>query len=193
MRVVVAITGATGAVYGITLLKALAGAGVETHLVISRWAGETIRLETDFSPEQVAKMAFRCYSPDDQGAPPASGSFRHGGMVIAPCSMKTLSAVASGYADNLISRAADVTLKEKRPLILLPRETPLSVIHLENMIRVARAGAVIMPPMPSFYHRPETIGDIVNQTVGRVMDLLGIENSMVRRWDGRALKIQEKE
>ncbi len=182
MRIIVAITGATGVVYGITLVRELARVGVETHLILSNWAQRTLELETDYKASTVGALASRTYREDDLAAPIASGSFRHGGMVIAPCSMKTLAAVAHGYASNLISRAADVTLKEKRRLILLPRETPLHEIHLENMLKLARAGAVIMPPVPAFYHRPATITDLVTQTIGRVMDLLGIDNDAAPRW-----------
>lgn len=182
MRIVIGITGATGAVYGITLVRELTGAGVETHLVLSHWARRTIELETDYQIEAIGKLATRVHSVDDMAAPVASGSFRHGGMVVAPCSMKTLAALAAGYTENLITRAADVTLKEKRPLILLPRETPLHEIHLENMLKLARAGVTIMPPVPAFYHRPTTITDLVTQTTGRVMDLLGLDNSLTPRW-----------
>lgn len=184
MRVIVAITGASGAVYGVTLLRELARAGVETYLVYSKWARRTIELETGYQTGTIDAMATRVYREDDLAAPISSGSFKHQGMVIAPCSMKTLAALAAGYADNLISRAADVALKEKRRLVLLPRETPLHEIHLENMLRLARAGAVIMPPVPAFYHRPATITDLVLQTVGRVMDLLDVENSLAPRWQG---------
>lgn len=184
MRIVVAITGATGAIYGVTLLKALARCGVETYLVYSKWARHTIELETDYNAKTINALATRVLNCDNLAASIASGSFRHDGMVIAPCSMKTLAALAHGYTDNLISRAADVTLKEKRQLILLPRETPLHEIHLENMLKLARAGAVIMPPVPAFYHQPATITDLVLQTVSRVLDLLGIENNLTRRWPG---------
>lgn len=184
MRIVVAITGATGAVYGITMLRELARTGVETHLVISNWARRTIELETDYKVNTIDTLASCVYESDNLAAPISSGSFQHQGMVIAPCSMKTLAAIATGYTDNLISRAADVTLKEKRRLILLPRETPLHEIHLENMLKLARAGAVIMPPVPAFYHRPATITDLVLQTIGRVLDLLHIENSLTHRWSG---------
>ncbi len=182
MRIVIGITGASGAVYGITLVRELTRAGVETHLVVSRWARRTIELETDYKIEDVNKFAARVHDAGDLAAPIASGSFRHNGMVIAPCSMKTMAALASGYSDNLITRAADVTIKEKRPLVLLPRETPLHVVHLENMLKLARAGAIIMPPLPAFYQRPTTITDLVMQTTGRVMDLLGIDNSLAPRW-----------
>jgi len=182
LRIVVGITGATGAIYGITLVRELTRAGVETHLVLSQWAKRTIEIETDYKNISIGQLAATTHDADDMTAPIASGSFRHGGMVIAPCSMKTLAALATGFADNLITRAADVTMKEKRPLILLPRETPLHEIHLENMLKLARAGAVIMPPVPAFYHRPTTITDLVMQTTGRVMDLLGIDNSLAPRW-----------
>lgn len=177
MRIVVGITGATGAVYGITLVRELTRAGVETHLVLSRWARRTMEMETGYKIGSIEQLAAVTHDPEDMTAPIASSSFGHDGMVIAPCSMKTLAALAVGFADNLIARAADVTIKVKRPLILLPRETPLHEIHLENMLKLARAGAVIMPPVPAFYHRPTTITDLVTQTTGRVMDLLGLKNS----------------
>lgn len=182
MQIVVGISGASGAIYGITILKHLRACHIETHLVMSRWAHRTIELETDYTPEQVAGLAHHCYQADDMAAVVSSGSFAHGGMVIAPCSMKTLAAIACGFSDNLIARAADVTIKEKRKLILLPRETPLSPIHLENMLKLARIGVVIMPPMPALYHRPETAEDVVNQSAGRALELLGIENDLYRRW-----------
>ncbi|MGB9802834.1 UbiX family flavin prenyltransferase [Desulfofundulus sp.] len=183
MRIIVGITGASGAVYGITLLEQLKISGIETHLILSPWAAKTITLETRWTPEQVMARASYSYASSDLAAPVASGSFVHHGMVIAPCSMKTLASIAWGYSDNLITRAADVTIKEKRPLILMTRETPLNAIHLENMLKLARLGVVIMPPVPSFYQHPETIEDLVLQTTGRVLDLLGIENNLVTRWE----------
>lgn len=182
MRIVVGITGASGAVYGITLLEQLKLLGIETHLILSPWAAKTIALETRWTPEQVMALASYSYAATDLASPVASGSFIHQGMVIAPCSMKTLASIACGYSDNLIARAADVTIKERRPLILMTRETPLNAIHLENMLKLARLGVVIMPPVPSFYQHPETIEDLVLQTTGRVLDLLGIENNLVKRW-----------
>jgi len=182
LRIVVGISGASGAIYGITILKYLQSCHVETHLVMSRWAHRTIELETDYTPEQVAALAHRCYRTDDMAAAVSSGSFAHSGMVIAPCSMKTLAAIACGYSDNLIARAADVTIKEGRKLVLLPRETPLSAIHLENMLKLARIGVVIMPPMLALYHRPASVEDVVNQSTGRALDLLGIENDLFQRW-----------
>ncbi|HOV79717.1 MAG TPA: UbiX family flavin prenyltransferase [Bacillota bacterium] len=182
MRVLVGITGASGAIYGITVLKLLKECGVETHLIMSDWAKRTIELETGRTPDQVASMASCCYRPGDMAAAVSSGSFRHRGMVIAPCSMKTLAAIACGYSDNLIARAADVVIKEGRKLVLLPRETPFSPVHLENMLKLARIGVTIMPPVPAFYHRPQTVEDLVTQTAGRVLDLLGIDNDLFPRW-----------
>lgn len=185
-KIVLAMTGASGAIYGISLLDQFNKAGIETHLIISFAARQTIRMETNISIEEIEKKTYSVepYSVGNMAAPPASGSFLHDGMVIAPCSMKTLSAVASGYADNLIARAADVTIKERRKLILLVRETPLSPIHLENMLKLARLGVVIMPPVPAFYNRPQSIEDMVSHITGRVLDCLGIENSLVKRWQG---------
>lgn len=182
MRIVLGMTGASGAAYGVTILEELNRLGIETHLIISKWARKTISLETDYKYDQIAAMAYRHYGPEEMTAGPASGSFQHRGMVIAPCSMKTLAAIASGYSDNLISRAADVTIKERRPLVLLVRETPLSPIHLENMLKLARLGVSIMPPVPSMYSRPATLEDIFRQTAGRTLDLIGIENRLVQRW-----------
>lgn len=184
-RLVVAMSGATGAIYGIRLLEVLREiAGTEVHLVLSHWAEQTIRLETPYSPEQVRRLADCCYPVDDVGAPIASGSFLAAGMVIIPCSMKTVAAIANGYADNLIVRAADVMLKERRRLVVVARETPLSEIHLENMLRLTRAGGIIVPPVPAFYFRPQTIADLVDHLVGRVLDLLEVPNGLSRRWEG---------
>jgi 4-hydroxy-3-polyprenylbenzoate decarboxylase len=183
MKLTVGITGATGAIYGIRLLEALKKYNVTTYVIISKWAKETITLETDYEIDYVCSLADRVFSNDDLAAALSSGSFHTDGMVIAPCSMKTIAGIASGYTDNLIIRAADVTLKECRKLVLVARETPLNVIHLENMCRLAKAGAVIMPPVPSFYSKPETIDDIVNHTVGRLLDLFGIyDNNLAGRW-----------
>lgn len=183
-RIVVAMTGASGAIYGIRLLEALREEPVETHLVMSQWARKTIAWETDYRATAVAKLATVVYAEDEMGAPIASGSFPTDGMVVAPCSMKSLAAIATGYCENLIHRAADVALKERRPLVLLVREAPLSVIHLENMLRVARAGAVVSPPVPAFYARPRSIEEMVDHTVGRLLDHFGVEKGLVRRWGG---------
>jgi len=184
-RLVVGMTGATGAVLGIELLRQLQGcADVEAHLVVSRWARATIHLETGLSAGDVESLADVVYSWDDQSAAISSGSFRADGMVIAPCSMKTLAAIRMGYADGLIARAADVTLKERRRLVLVPRETPLSQIHLENMLELARVGAAIVPPMPAFYNHPASVGDIVDHIVTRILDQFDIESPGAQRWNG---------
>jgi 4-hydroxy-3-polyprenylbenzoate decarboxylase len=177
-------TGATGAIYGVRLLEVLRDTPVETHLVVSEWARRTIAIETGHRPEAVFGLARRTYRADNQAAAISSGSFLTNGMIIAPCSVKTLAAIANGFADNLVARAADVTLKEQRRLVLLVRESPLHVIHLENLLKVARAGAIVMPPVPAFYARLESLDDLVDHTVGRVLDLFGVEHSLVRRWGG---------
>jgi polyprenyl P-hydroxybenzoate/phenylacrylic acid decarboxylase-like protein len=184
MRLIVAMTGATGAVYGIRLLKALQHLGVERHLILSRWAEVTIVKETGLSVSEVCTMASVMHSPVNQSATISSGSFRHDGMVIAPCSMKTLAALRSGYADGLIVRAADVSLKERRRLVLLARETPLNDIHLENMLALSRMGAIIAPPVPAFYNNPQSVEELVDHTVGRVLDLFGLEMPQLKRWAG---------
>jgi 4-hydroxy-3-polyprenylbenzoate decarboxylase len=181
-RLVVAMTGATGAIYGVRLLEALRDSPVETHLVMSEWARRTIVAETDHNPDAVLALADRVHDEADLAAPPASGSFLTDGMVVTPCSMKSLAAIATGVSENLVHRAADVTLKEGRRLLLLVRESPLSVIHLENMLRVAQAGALVMPPVPAFYARPRTLDEMVDHTVGRVLDHFGVRHDLVRRW-----------
>jgi len=181
---IVGITGATGAIYGVRLLERLRGVGVETHLVISRWGVRTLVHETPYSREQVEALASITYAPGDMGAAISSGSFRTDGMIIAPCSAKTLAAIAHGFGDNLVHRAADVVLKERRRLVLLVREAPLSDIHLENMLKLSRMGAVVLPPLPAFYNHPRTIDDLVDHTVSRVLDQFGLETSGVERWAG---------
>ena len=177
-------TGATGAIYGVRLLERLHEAGVETHLVISRWGARTLIHETTRTREQVVRLAGVSYSAADMGAAISSGSFRTDGMIVAPCSAKTLAAIAHGYGDNLIHRAADVVLKERRRLVLVVREAPLSEIHLENMLKLARMGAVILPPMPAFYNHPKTVDDVVEHTVARVLDQFGFEMPESVRWAG---------
>ena len=184
MRLVVGITGASGVIYGISLLSALKESKVETHLIISPQAYKMIPAETGYTVNEVSAFASCVYSAQDFNAPVASGSFLHQGMVIAPCSMKTLAGIACGYADNLIQRAADVTLKEKRKLVLVPRETPLNAIHLENMLKLARLGVVIAPPIPAFYYNPLTVEDIIYSSIGRILDVFSIENKLVPRWGG---------
>lgn len=182
MRIVVAISGASGAIYGVRLLEALAEQNVETHLCITDWGKKTILLETDYTVERVVALAARYYDNSDLAAAISSGSFRHQGMVIAPCSMKTLAGIAHGYDESLVSRAAGVTLKEQRKLILLPREAPLTPIHLENMLALSRLGVVMMPPVPAFYNRPASISALVDHTVARVLDHLNVEHNLAKRW-----------
>jgi 4-hydroxy-3-polyprenylbenzoate decarboxylase len=186
-RVVVAITGATGSIYGIRLLETLRREGVETHLVISAWGARTIEHETSYTVGQVRALASNVEPIGNQAAAISSGSFHTDGMVVAPCSMKTLAAIAHGMANDLVGRAADVVLKERRKLVLVARETPLSEIHLENMLRLTRAGAVILPPMPAFYSHPTCVDDVVDHIVGRVLDQFGLDADLVRRWDGHLL------
>ena len=182
---IIAITGASGAIYGIMLLQVLSAIEkVETHLVISKAGELVISQETDWQAAEVKKLADYCYDIYDIGARLCSGSFKRDAMIVAPCSMKTLSALANSYADNLVTRAGDVTLKEKGRLVLLVRETPLHLGHLKNMERLAEMGAVILPPVPAFYHRPSTVDDIVNHTVGKALDILGIEHDLLQRWAG---------
>lgn len=196
-RLIVAMSGASGQIYGIRLLEVLRAArqpdssgqsatepAIETHLVLSEAAGITITQETDYTPRQVEALADVVYRQRDIGAAIASGSFATLGMVVAPCSIKTLSAIANCYSSDLTSRAADVQLKEGRPLLLLLRETPLHLGHIRLMAQAAEAGAIIMPPAPAFYSRPQTLDDIVNGTVGRVLARLGIENELYYRWLG---------
>jgi 4-hydroxy-3-polyprenylbenzoate decarboxylase len=183
-RIVVGMTGATGAILGINTLIALRQLNVETHLILSHWGEATIRYETDYTPASVKALADYTYSNRDQSAPIASGSFHIDGMIIIPCSMKTLAAVHAGYCDDLISRAADVMLKERRRLVLAVRETPLSEIHLRNMLEVSRAGAVICPAMPAFYTKPDTIDDLLRQMIGRMLDLFDLDSKDFQRWDG---------
>ncbi|MCL6592764.1 MAG: UbiX family flavin prenyltransferase [Alicyclobacillus sp.] len=182
MRIIVGITGATGAILGIRMLEALRAHGVETHLVLSKWAEATVRVETDYTLEQVRQLASVVHAEHNQAAAISSGSFRTDGMVIAPCSMKTLAAIRMGYTDNLIARAADVTLKERRKLVLIARETPLNDIHLENMLALSRMGAVILPPMLAFYNRPKSLEDALRHIVARTLDQFGIDNHWTRRW-----------
>jgi 4-hydroxy-3-polyprenylbenzoate decarboxylase len=184
VRIVVAMTGATGAVLGIRMLEALRELDVETHLVVSRWARATVTQETSYSIREVTALASTAYSPNDQGAAISSGSFPMDGMIVAPCSMKTLAGIRTGYGDGLIGRAADVTLKERRRLVLVARETPLSAVHLKNMLDLTRMGAVILPPMPAFYNRPTSVAEIVDHIVGRALDQFGLSLPSVRRWAG---------
>jgi 4-hydroxy-3-polyprenylbenzoate decarboxylase len=182
-RLIVAITGATGSVFGIRVLQMLQGTGVESHLVISKWGARTLIHETPFTVEEVRRLATRSYAEGDQGAAVSSGSFVTMGMIIAPCSVKTLGEIAHGYGRGLVHRAADVVLKEKRRLVLAVRESPLSEIHLENMLKLARMGVVMAPPLPAFYNHPKTIDDLVSHTASRLLDLFDVHVE-ASRWDG---------
>jgi 4-hydroxy-3-polyprenylbenzoate decarboxylase len=184
MKILLAMTGATGAIYGIRLLEIMKEQGHHVALIVSRWAEKTIALETAYTVDQVKAMADDVYDEDDLAAAVASGSYRMDAMIIAPCTMKTLAAIANGISDNLIVRGADVALKERRPLLLMVRETPLTLIHLRNMTAVTEAGGIIVPPLPAFYHHPQTIADIVDQSVGKALDLLGIPHGLYQRWEG---------
>jgi 4-hydroxy-3-polyprenylbenzoate decarboxylase len=184
MRLIVGITGSSGSIFGIRTLEALRELNVETHLILSRWARTTVTHETGYSLEQVEGLADCVYHHDNQAAPVSSGSFRTDGMIVAPCSMKTLAAIRAGYGDTLICRAADVILKERRRLVLLARESPFSEIHLDNMLALARIGVTIFPPVPAFYNRPATIDELVNHIVGRALDQFGLNTSNMTRWTG---------
>lgn len=183
-RLVVAITGATGTIYGIRVLQMLRRTDIETYLVLSKWGVRTLMHETSYTVGQVQEMATHTCAVNDQGAKISSGSFQTSGMIVAPCSMKTLAAIATGLSDNLVHRAADVTLKEHRKLVLVVREAPLNEVHLENMLKLARMGVVISPPVPAFYNRPQTIEEIIDQTVMRLLDQFGIHLDEAPRWNG---------
>jgi len=183
-RLIVAITGASGTIYGIRILEALKNLGIESHLVMSDSAKLTMAAETDYKPAQIEAMADVVHSAKNVGASISSGSFKSLGMVVAPCSIRTLSEIASGVTSSLVSRAADVVLKERRRLVLLVRETPLHAGHLRSMSQVTECGAIVMPPVPAFYAKPESIEDMVNHTVGRCLDLFDLDNTLVTRWNG---------
>ncbi|MBI2369692.1 MAG: UbiX family flavin prenyltransferase [Deltaproteobacteria bacterium] len=188
MRLVIGISGSTGSIYGIRCLEVLHGhTDVETHLVISKPAERTIEHETDWKVEDVRKLATVVYEEDDIGAAISSGSFKTAGMIVAPCSIKTLAGIANSFNDNLLTRAADVTLKERRRLVICLRETPLHLGHIEHMLKVTQMGGIMVPPIPAFYNRPKTLDDIVNHAVGRMLDLHGIEHKgLLERWKGLA-------
>ncbi|MDC8757964.1 UbiX family flavin prenyltransferase [Janthinobacterium fluminis] len=192
-RLIVAITGATGAVYGVRLLQLLGAIpGVETHLVLSDAAVLTLHQETGLQRKEVEALAHVVHKLRDVGAAIASGSFQSDGMVVAPCSMKTLASVAHGFSDNLIARAADVVLKERRRLVLMVRETPFNLAHLRNMTAVTEMGGIIFPPLPSFYHHPQSMADMVDHTLARVIDLFGIEHGLAPRWTGLKARAAEE-
>ncbi len=181
-RIIVGISGASGAIYGIRLLEVLSSKGVEVHLIVTEAAKKIAGFEHNIDYENISRMAKFCYSNDDIAAPIASGSFITEGMIIAPCSIKTLSGVANSYSDNLMIRAADVCLKERRKLLLMVRETPLHLGHIELMAKVTKIGGIIIPPVPSFYHKPKSIDDIINQTIGKILDQFGIKHNLFERW-----------
>jgi 4-hydroxy-3-polyprenylbenzoate decarboxylase len=184
VRLIIGMTGATGAIIGIRLLQALQRPDIETHLVISKWAQQTIEHETEFTTKQVKALADKVYSPGDMGAVIASGSYKTDGMIVAPCSVRSLSAISVGVGDHLIHRAADVILKERRKLVLVVRETPLHEMHLENMLRLSRMGAVILPPMVAFYDHPSSLEDVVDHIIYRILDQFDISTEPAKRWDG---------
>ncbi len=190
-RLIVGITGATGAIYGVRLLQLLQPTNVETHLIVSNWGVRTLLHETPYTHEQVQEMASRYYPPNDQAAAISSGSFLTLGMVVCPCSVRSLAAIAHGHGDTLVHRAADVVLKERRRLVLVVREAPLSDVHLENMLKLSRMGAVIFPPVPAFYNHPESIEQMVDQTAMRILDQFGIHLDPRERWEGR-MRTDEK-
>lgn len=181
---IIGISGSSGVLLGIKLLEFLWGINYETHLIITSPAVKIIAHETEYEVEDVKKLATKNYDNSDLFAPIASGSFKTDAMVIIPCSMKTLGGIASGYSDNLLLRSADVCLKERRKLVIVARETPLSLIHIENMAKVTRAGAIVLPPVLSFYSKPKKVEDMVNYVIGKVLDVLGIENKLFERWKG---------
>jgi flavin prenyltransferase len=191
-RLVVGITGASGALYGIRLLEALKGL-VETHLILTDWARKTIAIETDYTPEEVERLAARVHDNGDLSACVSSGSFRTDGMIVIPCSIRTLSAVANSLSGTLLDRAADVTLKERRRLVLSVRETPLHLGHLRLMERATECGAIMLPPIPAFYTRPTTVEEIVDHTVGRILDLWGLDVDLVRRWRAAEVSAEEED
>ena len=184
MEIVVGITGATGSIYAVRLLEALKEKGVYTHLIMSYWAMENLIVEAKYSPDYLESLAAEVHDNKNLGARTSSGSYVTDGMVVVPCSMKTLSSIANGYCENLISRSADVTIKEGRKLVICPRETPLNVIHLEHMLRLARIGVRVVPPMPAFYNHPSSIEDIISHHVMKLLDQFGINNANGNRWNG---------
>lgn len=183
-RIVIAMTGATGAIMGIKVLIALRRLNVETHLIISKWAEATIKYETKYHPSNLRALADHVYNINDMAAPVSSGSFRTDGMIVVPCSMKTLASINSGLCNDLISRTADVILKERRKLVLVTRETPLSDIHLRNMLSVSRSGAIIFPPVPALYIKPASVEELIDQSVGRMLDLFNLDTEDFERWNG---------
>lgn len=182
MRLIVGLSGASGILYGIRMLEVLRELGIESDLIMTDMAGMMVELETSWKENEVCALASRRHDSFDFASPLASGGYRSLGMVVLPCSMKTIAGIACGFSDNLLLRAADCTLKERRPLILVPRETPLNAIQLRNMLTLAEAGATILPAAPGFYHQPQQIGDLIDHIVGKVLDIFGVEHHLYRRW-----------
>jgi len=182
MRLIVAITGSSGVIYGIKLLEILLKIKIETHVIISAWGEKNIEIETDKTVHYVKSLATKCYANDDMTASLSSGSFKTDGMAIVPCSMKTMSSIANGYDESLISRAATVCIKESRKLVIVPRETPLSKIHLQNMTKLSDAGVIVLPATPGFYHRPKNIDEMITHIAGKILDQFDIEHNVFRRW-----------
>ncbi len=183
-KLIVGLTGASGSIFGVRLLEALAESDVESHVIVSKWAQRTLEYETALKLDYSKDLADEYYGPGDMGAKVSSGSFVTDGMVIVPCSARSMAAVAGGFGEHLVHRAADVILKERRPLVLVVRETPLNDIHLENMLKLSRMGVTILPPMPAFYNHPETLDDMVNHIVARILDQFAIESDFAKRWEG---------
>jgi 4-hydroxy-3-polyprenylbenzoate decarboxylase len=183
LKIIVGITGSSGVIYGIKMLYFLNKSEIETHAIFSKWAEKNIEIETNENIKQIKELASFTYEENNMAASISSGSFKTNGMIIVPCSMKTLASIANGYDDNLISRAASVTIKENRKLVIVPRETPLSQIHLSNMLKLAKIGVTILPAMPGFYHRPKTVDDLVLHIVGKTLDQFGISNELFSRWN----------
>ncbi|XPV77463.1 MAG: UbiX family flavin prenyltransferase [Desulfovibrio sp.] len=181
-RILLGVSGASGTPYSMAILKGLKAAGYEVHLIVSSAAEKVIELESDYTLADLIDLADAAHDIKDFAAPPSSGSWQHCGMIICPCSMSSLASIAHGTGTNLLHRCADVTLKERRPLLIAPRETPLNQIHLKNMLAVQEAGAIIFPPSPGFYHRPQSIDDLINHVAGRMLDQMGIENNLFNRW-----------
>jgi len=184
MKLVVGITGSTGVIYGIKLLEVLKEKNIETHLILTEWAQKCIAMETDYKLDQVKSLATTFSDETNMAASVSSGTHKIDGMIVIPCSMKTLSGIANGYDETLVARAAGVTIKESRKLVLVTRETPLTAINLENMLKLARLGVVILPPVPGFYTKPKTIDEIVSHTVGKCLDQFDIEHDLYKRWGG---------
>ena len=182
MKLIVGITGSTGVIYGVRLLQVLKEKKVQTHLILTEWAKKCLAMETDFTPDEVKSLATTVSDEANMAASVSSGTHKIDGMIVIPCTMKTLSSIAVGYDETLIARAAGVTLKESRKLVLVTRETPLTAINLENMLKLARLGVVILPPVPGFYTKPKTIDEIVNHTVGKCLDQFDIDHNLYKRW-----------